>query len=230
MSNNLLKNDFIEIEFTGRDKEGNIFDSNIKKDLEKLPNSKSNQAKPFIFALGQGMFMQSVDEYLMKNSEIGKEYKIDLEPEKAFGVRQSKFVQLMPMKIFHEQKINPVQGAMFNFDGRIAKILSVSGGRVMVDFNHPLAGKPISYEIKVIRKLEDITEKTKSFIDFLFRKPLEFKIDEKSKKVTITLKDDEKQMKQFIEMFAEKFKEVLDLELSIKEIIPDKTKDTKNEP
>ena len=45
------------------------------------------------------------------------------------------------MKIFIQQKINPIPGVMFNFDGRIAKVLTVSGGRVMIDFNNPIAGK-----------------------------------------------------------------------------------------
>ena len=146
----LERNDFIEIEFTGKIKDGDIFDSNIPEDIKKA--KLSLQPKPFIFSLGQGMFLKGVDDFLI-GKEIG-EYEIELQPENAFGKRDPKQVQIIPMKIFHQQKINPYPGAVFNFDGKIAKIISVSGGRVMTDFNNPIAGKIVTYKIKIKRKIE----------------------------------------------------------------------------
>jgi len=205
----LKKKDFIEIEFTGKIKEGEIFDSNVKEDIE---SAKLNiEPKPFLFCLGEGMFLKGVDDFLI-GKEIGK-YTIELSPEKAFGNRESKLVQMIPMKIFHQHKINPVPGTLFNFDNKVAKILTVSGGRVMVDFNNPLAGKDIVYNIKVLRKIEDINEKIKAFNEFLFRKDLKFKIEDKKLIIEV-----EKQMVKFVEMFKEKFKELFDLELEIKEV------------
>ena len=209
----LQKNDFIEIEFTAKTSDGEIFDSNIKEVLEKLnPNYDKNQAKPFIFALGQGMFLKGVEDYLLEK-DIGKNYLIELLPENAFGFRQSQLVQLIPMKIFIQEKINPISGAMFNFDGRIGKILSVSGGRVIVDFNHPLAGKKVIYDIKILRKVDDLNEKTKSFIEFLFKKDFLFEIKDKELILKV-----EKEMKQFVELFSEKFKEILNLNLHVEGI------------
>jgi FKBP-type peptidyl-prolyl cis-trans isomerase 2 len=205
----LQKKDFIEIEFTGKIKGGEIFDSNIKKDLEKL-NPNANP-KPLIFGLGEGMFLKGIDDFLI-GKEIGK-YTIELSPEKAFGPRVKEFVQMIPIKLFQGQNIRPVPGAVFNFDGRMAKVLSVSGGRVMVDFNNPLAGKDIIYEINVLRKVVDLNEKVKSFIDFLFRRELKFSIQDKKLIIEV-----EKNLTQFIEMFKDKFKDVLDLELEVKEI------------
>jgi len=206
----LQKNDFIEIEFTARTKEGEVFDSNVKKDLEDAnPNFDKSQAKPFIYSLGQGMFLKSVDEFLI-GKEIG-EYNIELTPEKAFGLRDSKLIQMIPMKVFKEQNINPVQGVTFNFDGRLAKILTVSSGRVMADFNNPISGKDVVYKIKVIRKVEDLEEKTKAFMNFIFKKEFKFKI--KEKKLIIEV---ESELAQYIEMFKDKFKEILGLEIEVK--------------
>lgn len=209
------KKDFIEIEFTGKVKDGEVFDSNVREDLEKLnPNTK---AKPFIFSLGEGMFLQGVDEFL-----IGKEkgrYTIELSPENAFGARRKEFVQTIPMRIFKTQNVRPYPGAVFNFDGKMAKILSVSGGRVIADFNHPLAGKTLIYEINVLRKVDDQNEKIKSFIEFLFRKDLKFSVSEN--KLII---EAEKQMKKFIELFSEKFKDIFNLELDVSEIPSEENK------
>lgn len=214
----LKKNDFIEIEFTGKTPDGDVFDSNIKEVLEGLnPNYNKDQAKPFSFALGQGMFLKGVEDFLLEKGELGKNYKIELSPENAFGFRQSQLVQLIPMRIFIQQKINPSPGMAFNFDGRIGKILSVSGGRVMVDFNHLLAGKKLIYDVNILRKIDDQTEKTKSFIDFLFKRELDFEI----KNEDLFIKT-ENQMKQFIELFKDKFKEVLNLNLHVDLLEPSK--------
>ena len=84
----LKEKDFIEIEFTGRIKDGAIFDSNIKKDIEEA--DLKLEAKPFAFSLGQGMFLKGVDKFLM-GKDIGK-HKIELKPEEAFGIRDRKSV------------------------------------------------------------------------------------------------------------------------------------------
>lgn len=205
----LQKKDFIEIEFTGKVKDGNIFDSNIKDDLKKA--NLGLDAKPFIFCLGEGMFIKGVEDFLLEK-DLG-EYEIELKPDDAFGNRDSKLIQMIPIKFFWEHKLNPVQGGLYNFDGRLAKALTVSGGRVMTDFNHPLSGKVVVYKIRVIRKVEDLNEKIKSLNEFFFKKDFKFEITEKKLVLEV-----EKQMAKFVEMFREKYKELLELNLEVKEI------------
>ena len=216
----LQKKDFIEIEFTARIKGGEIFDSNIKEDLKNI-NLKSEH-KPFIFCLGEGMFLKGIEDFLI-GKEIG-EYNVELSPEKAFGKRNPSFIQMMPMKIFREQKINPIPGVMFNFDGRIAKILTASGGRVMVDFNNPIAGKDVEYKIKVLRKINDLNEKIKSFIEFLFKRDLKFEV--KDKKIILEV---EKQMIKIVELFKDNFRKMFNLDLEVKELEKKEEKKVKSE-
>lgn len=204
----LEKNDFIEIEFTGRIKGGEVFDSNIPEELKKL--NPNQIAKPFIFSLGQEMFLKGIEDFII-GKEIG-EYEIELSPEKAFGFRDPSLIQMVPMKVFVEHQINPLPGAVLTFDNRFGKVLTVSGGRVMIDFNTPLAGKDVVYNIRILRKVEDTTEKVKSLIEFLFKR--EFKFELQDKKLTINV---DKGFKAFAELFKDKFKEILGLELEVKE-------------
>jgi FKBP-type peptidyl-prolyl cis-trans isomerase 2 len=204
------KNDFIEIEFTGRIKDGEVFDSNIQEELSKL---NSNQpAKPFVFCIGQDMFLNGIEEFLI-GKDVGS-YEIDLIPEKAFGPRNPSLVQMIPLKIFIEHKVNPIPGAVLTFDNKLGKVLTVSGGRVMVDFNNPLSGKEVVYNIKVTRKIEDVNEKVSALNEFLFRRDFKFEI--KDKKLIL---ETEKQFKSFIELFKDKFKEMIGLDLEVKEIL-----------
>ena len=186
----LQKKDFIEMEFTGRIKDtGDIFDSNVKEELDKLhvsqghSNDHVHETKPLIYCLGEGMFLEGVDNFLI-GKEIGK-YVIGLSSENAFGKRRRESVKMIPIKVFFQHKINPVQGAMLNFDGKMGKVLSVSGGRVLIDFNHPLAGKDVIYE----------------------------------------LQESDKQLKIFVGIFKEKFKEIFGMELEIR---GDKDKESEN--
>jgi FKBP-type peptidyl-prolyl cis-trans isomerase 2 len=210
----LQKKDFIEIEFTGRVKDGEVFDSNIKEDLQKLHAGHDHplESEPFVFCLGQGMFLNAVDDFLIGKPENQATYEIELSPDQAFGKRDAKMIQKIPMKIFREQNINPVPGYAFNFDGRIGRVLASSGGRVIVDFNNPIAGKDVIYKIKVMKKITDLHEKAKSLTRFLFRENLKLEI--KENKIIFEV---EKPLVEFVKLFKDKFKEMLDLELEVKE-------------
>ncbi len=218
------KLDFVELEFTGRLKNGEIFDSNIKKDLEELHSGHDHpiEAKPFVICLGENMFLKSIEDFLI-GKDIG-EYALQLTPEKAFGNRDSKLIMMIPMKVFREQRINPVQGDVFNFDGRPARILTVSGGRIMADFNNPLAGKEVTYKLKVNRKIDDINEKVKALLNFFFRRDVDFEV--KDKKLVLNL---EAPLKKFAEMFKDKFKELFNLDLEVNEIKEEKKEKAKPE-
>jgi FKBP-type peptidyl-prolyl cis-trans isomerase 2 len=99
--------------------------------------------------------------------------------------------------------------------------MSVSGGRVSLDFNHPLAGKEIVYEVKINKQIKDLKEKVEAITEFLFRQPMKFEINEKDKKVKIKA---EKQFEQLITLFAQKFKEILELDLEFEEVKEDSSK------
>jgi len=120
---------------------------------------------------------------------------------------------MAPIRIFHEQKINPLPGYVFNFDGKIGKVVSVSGGRVLIDFNNPLSGKDVVYDVKILRKVDGLEEQIASMNGFLFRKNFEFKVENKK----LTLKVD-KGFKKFVELFKDKYKELFDLDLEAEEI------------
>ena len=94
----------------------------------------------------------------------------------------------------------------------------------MVDFNNPLAGKEVVYNIKIKRKIEDKDEKIKALNQFLFRQ--DFKFSVKDKKITIEAPEP---FKQFIEMFKDKYKELFDLDIEVK-VIEDEKPNTSKSP
>jgi len=206
----IKKGDFIEIEFTGKIKGTNqIFDTTIEADAKKAA-LKIKDLRPFTLSVGHKMLPNGFDADI-EGKEIGKQYTIELTPEKAFGKRNPKAVKMIPTKLFHEQKINPVPGLQLNLDGQLTKILSNSGGRTLVDFNNPLAGKEIIYEYKILKEITDEKDKINALQDFLFRKRFEFETKDK----TLIFETD-KEFEPLVKMLSPKFKEILGKEIEVK--------------
>ncbi|MDP2946839.1 MAG: peptidylprolyl isomerase [Nanoarchaeota archaeon] len=203
------KNDFVEIEFTGKIADsGEVFDTNIKEDAKKA-NPDIKNIKPFVLSVGHLMLPSGFDEDLI-GKEAGKNYRVELNPEKAFGIRNSQLVRMIPTKLFHEQKINPERGMQLALDGQLVKVLSSSGGRTLVDFNNPLAGKNVSYEYKINRVVTDEKEKIDSLQEFLFRRKFDF--EKKDEKIIFKV---EKQFEPFVKLFGPKFEEVIGMKVEV---------------
>ena len=111
----------------------------------------------------------------------------------------------MPKKIFIEQEMMPTPGLTVAFDNNLGKIISVSGGRVLVDFNNPLAGKDIEYEFTIKRMVNDLKEKAEALQHFLFGQAFPFEIDENKK--TIVFQD--LKLASILQVFNQKFKDTL---------------------
>jgi FKBP-type peptidyl-prolyl cis-trans isomerase SlyD len=196
------KKDFIEMDFTGTIKEsGQIFDTTLKKDAEKL-GMKS--VSPLKICVGEGMLVKGFDEAL-DGKETGKSYSVELEPKKAFGTRDPRMIKTIPVSIFLEKQVNPYPGLVLNMDGVIARVSAISGGRVITDFNMPLAGKTIIYEFKINRIIESTDEKLKSLVEFFLGDKIESKVE--GNKAVITGRKIENKA------FKEKVKSLLNLEV-----------------
>ena len=223
----IQKNDFIDITFTGRIKDGEIFDTNVKEDAEKI-GLKFN-GKPLVICVGQGMVVAGFDNAL-EGKEIGKDYSIELQPKDAFQERQSNLVKLIPIKIFREKKINPYPGMTLNIDNMLVRVISVSGGRVLVDFNNILAGKTVIYTFKINRKIESPEEKVNAITEFFTGKTFSFKISDDKKQAIFKDEGSEEIPKEYLNLIIgslnDKFKDVLGLEMIVE---PDKTSEDKIE-
>ncbi len=208
---NVAKGDFVEIEFTGKIKDTNeIFDTNSKTEIQK--NKLNFEAKPYIICVGKSMAITGLDKAL-DGKEIGKDYESEIKPEEAFGKRNPSMVRTIPLKVFVEQKIMPQKGMQLALDGTVVRVISVSGGRVLVDFNNPLAGKVVIYSYKILRKIEDQSERVNALQDFFFKKRFDFEV--KDKEVIFKI---EPQLAKFIEMMSKPFEDILGLKIKAEDI------------
>jgi FKBP-type peptidyl-prolyl cis-trans isomerase 2 len=105
--------------------------------------------------------------------EIGQKKTVELSPEKAFGKRSEELIKLIPESQFHSEGIEPKVGSYIEINKLRGKIMSIDGGRVKVDFNHPLAGKTLVYEIETVGKITEDSEKVKAVVYYFIGVPNE---------------------------------------------------------
>lgn len=155
--------DFILIEYTVRVKEtGNIVDTTNEEIAKKENIYESDKVYgPVLIVIGKGWINKVVEESL-KEAEVGEEKEIEVPPEKAFGKRDPSKVKVFSLREFRRRNIDVKVGDVLDFGGVKGIVKSISGGRVTVDFNHPLAGKTLIYKVKAVSKLEELVDKVRA--------------------------------------------------------------------
>ncbi len=159
------KGDFITINYVGRVKEtGEVFDTTME-DVAKKEGiyQKESLYEPRLVVIGEGWVLKTLDESLL-NLELNKTATIEIPPEKAFGNREPDKIKLYPLRRLTSQGVTPKVGMRLEVDGRLAIVRTIGSGRVLLDFNPPLAGKTLVYEVTVQKKLETKVEKISTLI------------------------------------------------------------------
>jgi FKBP-type peptidyl-prolyl cis-trans isomerase 2 len=176
------KGDVVQITFVGRLEDGSVFDLNDTA-LAKKEGLQGHFHEKTVICVGHGDVVPGLDNALV-DLELKKKIEVTVQPEEGFGKRNAELFKMIPLSKFKEHKIQPQPGLQLNIDNNTGIIKSVSGGRVMVDFNHPLAGKVLKYEVTITRKVEDIGEQVQGFLEMAFHMH-GVRVEEKEGAVTV---------------------------------------------
>jgi peptidylprolyl isomerase len=156
--------DFLLVNFTLKVKEsGETVDTTydaVAKDAH-LHQHDATYGPRFII-LGEGWLPKGLEDSLV-GADIGKQTTVELPPEKGYGARDPAKMRLVPLRRFREQGV-PNPGAQIELDGRPAIVRAVGAGRVQVDYNHPLAGRTLIYDVSIEKVVEDDNEKVLNII------------------------------------------------------------------
>jgi FKBP-type peptidyl-prolyl cis-trans isomerase 2 len=217
-SMSIAKGDFVELDYTGALDDGMLFDTT---DVALAKKHGLNSNGPVLVVIGEKHVLPGLDTALV-GKELGKSYAVKLQSENAFGKRSADMMQLVPTKRFHEQKINPYPGLRINLDNMQGLVRSVSGGRVIVDFNHPLSGRDVQYEFTVKKKVTDLKEKVVALIALqLGQKDAPVRVE--GKDATVALKFE--LPKELVPEFNKEFKRLIP-ELGVLHFSKEETKKT----
>jgi peptidylprolyl isomerase len=159
------KGDFILIDYTAKVKETNeVFDTTVQEVAKKERLEKEGEIyEPRLIVVGEGWVLKALDDSLT-TMEVNTPATVEISPENAFGPRDAEKVKRVHLKQLAEKGINPALGMRIEYGGKNAIVRSIGAGRVLLDFNPPLAGKTLVYEVTINKKLETSEEKIGALI------------------------------------------------------------------
>lgn len=132
---------FVKVEYVGKLKDGTIFDES------------KNHGGPLEFVIGDKKLLPNFENSIIGMKQ-GEEKTITIESEKAYGPYRNELVQKVE-KIKLPEDMNPEAGQLLRAtqkDGSIIEVLVTEVGEkeITIDINHPLAGKDLIFEIKIV--------------------------------------------------------------------------------
>lgn len=133
--------DTVKIHYTGSLDNGTEFDSSAGKD-------------PLQFTVGTGQLIPGLDK-AVEGMTVGEKKTVNVEPDEAYGPRQDQMVSEVPKSALPPH-IEPEVGMGLQTksqDGQDMQLTVTEVGEetITVDANHPLAGKPLNFEIELMQ-------------------------------------------------------------------------------
>jgi len=142
--------DFVVFHYVGKFENGEVFDTSyedIAKENEIYVEER--EYGPLGVNVGVGEIIPGLDEALI-GMELGEKKTITIPPEKAYGMPNPELVIEVAKTEFSNVGIEPIEGMYVMTDSGIAKIAKVGEENVTLDFNHPLAGKTLVFEVEIV--------------------------------------------------------------------------------
>jgi peptidylprolyl isomerase len=157
--------DFLLVEMTGRAVEtGEVFETTDEETAKSGGiHSEERTYGPRLVVVGEGWVLKGLDDRL-PGLKVGEAAKVEIPPGEAFGERSAENVRIVPYRNLRSKGVNPVVGQQIELDGRSPTVRSVGAGRVQLDYNHPLAGRAIAYDVTATKRFEGDEEKIKALI------------------------------------------------------------------
>jgi FKBP-type peptidyl-prolyl cis-trans isomerase 2 len=160
----VAEGDFILVDLVGRTHEEKQLFETTKENVAKAEGvySEEEAYQPRLVVIGQGFVVPGLEAALI-GMKVKETKQLVLEPQNAFGVRDPQQVRILPRaRIKSDQKL--VRGMRVRIGNQTGTIRHVGGGRVTVDFNPPLAGHTVEYEVTLKKILTKAQEKIDAFL------------------------------------------------------------------
>jgi len=176
--------DFIKVSYTGKFEGGLIFDT-TDEELAK-ENQIFNPRGVYggdVVVVGAGHTIKGLDEDFV-GKDVGYKGELVIPPEKGFGEHAPKQVETISLNKFEDRKATPGMGV--EIEGKRGVVTKVIGRRARVDFNHPLAGKEVTYEYTIDEKLEGDVDKINGLLSLYTGVPeIEVEVEDKTAIINI---------------------------------------------
>jgi peptidylprolyl isomerase len=161
----LEKGSLVLVDYTAKVKDTNeIFETTNEEEARKSDlYDPTRKYEPRLVSIGEGWVLKGLDEALA-SANLGDKLSIEITPEKGFGERDPNKVRMVPQRKLGEKADDVKVGDIVEMFERPGIVRHIGSGRVQLDFNHRFAGRTLSYDVDILKKLENDTDKIMSLI------------------------------------------------------------------
>lgn len=132
--------DTVQVHYTGTLEDGTVFDT-------------SADGEPLEFTLGEGRLIPGFESGVV-GMAIDESKTITIPAEQAYGpYRPELVVQLARSEFPEEMELQPGQHLQMGREGHppmILRVAEATDAEVTLDANHPLAGKELTFEVRLV--------------------------------------------------------------------------------
>ena len=134
------RGDKVKVHYTGSLNDGTIFD-------------KSKEEEPLEFTVGSGQIIPGFDR-AVEGMKLNGEKKVTVKPEDAYGKRDETEIKEFPKNSLPEN-FKPEKGMVIKLQDQTGRaipgtVTNITENNITIDLNHPLAGKDLAFDIKVV--------------------------------------------------------------------------------
>lgn len=192
----IKKGDLVRIHYTGRLPEGAVFDTTDEEAARRAGIwSSAVQYGSKLAVFGNKAMLLGIEESV-STLKAGQSGTFKIRAEKAFGPRFPNLVRVMSEPEFNKGGVRAQPGLMVMVEGIPATVKSVSSGRVILDFNHPFAGKDVEYSIQLLEVISDNAEKVRALSE-LFNVAVRIESDKGKPHIAIPKNSDSARVNSF---------------------------------
>jgi peptidylprolyl isomerase len=137
---------YVQVHYVGSLDDGSVFDD-------------SRERQPLEFQIGNRGVIPGFEQAVL-GMALNEEKKISLAPEAAYGERQDNLVREFPTTMLGEDKVEIGKDVWFDSPhGPVpGKVLALTTDNFKVDFNHPLAGKNLNFQLTLVGVTDQPTQ------------------------------------------------------------------------
>jgi len=164
--------DFVLLKMTARTQKGKIFRVSSEEDAIKAGIYEEEKAQqgyytPEFVIIGKPGFLNEGLTETIKDMNYFQKKSVKIPPTKAFGKRDPQKIERIGIAKFRKLNDgkNPEYGQDFtNKKGQRGVVTNILQGKVILDYNSPLAGQSIDYNLEIVDRIDEFNEKIDYFM------------------------------------------------------------------
>ena len=154
--------EFVEIEYTARiADDGTVVDTTDPSVATESGLAGIDASGPVVVILGEGHVFGPIEDALTE-MQPSEQRTVEVSPTNAFGEMNPTRRVSIPVQGFSEDSIE--QNDRVTINGRAGYVDAVEDGTATIDFNHPLAGSTLEYEIRPLNRIVDLEDRTEGLL------------------------------------------------------------------